>query len=262
MRIVNMNYKAYGYKLPYKMSIPLFGDRNKFGLSPIEDDPCWLAWKENYHFFYENTQKKGVGEIVNNAGYKILNKVNLNGLKVLEVGPGGLFHIKYWEGKPEHYVLVDLDEKFLDTASDKLNKYNIPYEKRITTRNVKGSLPSEDNEFDLIITFYSLEHLDPFETHLDEMLRVLKPGGKIIGAIPAEGGLAWGLGRFLTSRRWLKKNTGINPDKIICWEHPTMADEILNTMNNKMDKHSLKFWPLFVPFIDLNLVIQFVFKKR
>jgi len=90
----------------------------------------------------------------------------------------------------------------------------------------------------------------------------LKPGGKIIGAIPAEGGLAWGLGRYLTSRRWLKKNTNIDPDKIICWEHPTMADEILNAMKDKMALECAKFWPLKVPVIDVNLVIQFVFTKK
>ncbi len=257
-----MSYKTFGHRLPYIISAPLFGDRKRFGLTPVEDDPCWTSWKENYHSFYENTQKKGVGQSVNDAGYKILNTVDMDGLNVLEVGPGGLFHIEHWKGKPEHYVLVDLDEDFLDIASDKLRKHKIPFEKRMTTRSAAGVLPSGDNEFDLIVTFYSLEHLYPFHIHLDEMLRVLKPGGRIIGAIPAEGGLAWGLGRFLTSRRWLKRNTNINPDKIICWEHPTMADEILNIMSKKMDMGCVRFWPLFAPSIDLNLVIKFIFQKR
>ena len=93
------------------------------------------------------------------------------------------------------------------------------------------------------------------------MLRVLRPGGKIVGAIPAEGGLAWGLGRYLTSRRWLKNNTNINPDKIICWEHPTMADEILSCLSDEMDIQKLSYWPLRVPVIDFNLVLKFIFSK-
>jgi len=257
-----MNYKVFGSKLPKILSSRLFGDRKKFGLIPIEDDPCWVEWKSSYHSFYENTQKKGIGQLVNDSGYKVLNKVKMDGLRVLEVGPGGLFHIKDWQGKPEHYVLVDIDEKFLNTAGEKLEKNQVSYEKRITTRSAKGALPSEENEFDLILSFYSFEHLTPFHTHLDEMLRILKPGGKIIGAIPAEGGLAWGLGRYLTSRRWLKKNTTLNPDKIICWEHPTMADEILNAMTDAMAVNCVRFWPLKVPVIDINLVIQFVFTKK
>ena len=41
-----------------------------------------------------------------------------------------------------------------------------------------------------------------------------------------------------------------------------MADEILNTMSRKMDVRCLKFWPFIMPFIDLNLVIQFIFSKK
>ncbi len=105
-----------------------------------------------------------MGQSVNDAGYKILNTVDMDGLNVLEVGPDGLFHIEHWKGKPEHYVLVDLDEDFLDIASDKLRKHKIPFEKRMTTRSAAGVLPSGDNEFDLIVTFYSLEHLSTY-TH-------------------------------------------------------------------------------------------------
>jgi hypothetical protein len=83
-----------------------------------------------------------------------------------------------------------------------------------------------------------------------------------VGAIPCEGGMAWGLGRFLTSRRWLMANTTINPDKLICWEHPNFADFILNTLNKKGLKQHLSFWPFVIPSIDINLIAKFVFKKQ
>jgi hypothetical protein len=92
-------------------------------------------------------------------------------------------------------------------------------------------------------------------------MRVLKKEGKIIGAIPGEGGLTWGAGRFVTSRRWLKKNTTINPDKIICWEHPNFADSILKTMDNTMRQCYISYWPFSIRLIDLNLLIKFVYEK-
>ncbi|MCB1857569.1 MAG: class I SAM-dependent methyltransferase [Gammaproteobacteria bacterium] len=256
-----MRYQAYAQKLPGFMTRPLFGDRNQFGLTPDESDACWKEWTHTYHEFYERTQKQGVGAIINESGYKILESIDLTGLNVLEVGPGGLYHTTYWKGQPNNYVLVDIDKQFLDTAAEKLENLGVASTRRLTDRDASGRLPAEDGEFDLIISFYSLEHLYPFPTHFKEILRVLRPGGQIAGAIPAEGGLAWGLGRFLTSRRWLKRNTRINPDKIICWEHPTLADEILDCLSTHMSQKRLSFWPLQVHSIDFNLVVRFIFQK-
>ena len=112
-----------------------------------------------------------------------------------------------------------------------------------------------------MVSFYSLEHLYPLEPYVAGILRVLKPGGVLIGAIPAEGGLGWGLGRYLTSRRWFKKHTTINPDKLICWEHPNFADHVLTTLDRNMVQQHLGFWPLAVPSIDMNLVIKFIYAK-
>ena len=68
----------------------------------------------------------------------------------------------------------------------------------------------------------------------------LKPDGIIVGAIPAEGGLLWALGRFLTSRQWLHKNTNIDYDKLICWEHPNYADFILKKLDQNFLRSFLK----------------------
>ena len=81
-------------------------------------------------------------------------------------------------------------------------------------------LPFSDNSFDVVISFYCFEHLAPLMEYTDDIRRVLKPGGLLVGAIPCEGGLLCGTGRYFTSRRYLLKNTGINPDKLICWETP------------------------------------------
>lgn len=96
---------------------------------------------------------------------------------------------------------------------------------------------------------------------MSELKRILRPKGIIVGAVPCEGGLAWGLGRFLTSRRYAKR-LGINYDKIICWEHPNFVDKI----KSLLDKNFVKIKSIKKPFpdlpFDLNLIWAFIYQKK
>ncbi|NNM20053.1 MAG: class I SAM-dependent methyltransferase [Gammaproteobacteria bacterium] len=257
-----MKYFTAGYRLPQAIAAPLFGDRARFGLVVQPDDPCWQEWLETYLEFYYATQKKSVGSVVNNAGYRVMKRIDLTGKQVLEIGPGDINHIDCWRGTPEHFVIADIQQEMLNFSSRKLAARGVDHDCSLIERSDRGALPFADEQFDVILSFYSLEHLYPLEPYIEGMLRVLKPGGLLVGAIPAEGGLGWGLGRFLTSRRWFRKNTSINPDKIICWEHPNFADAVLTTLDDKLEKQYLGYWPLAVPSIDINLVLKFVYVKR
>lgn len=238
----------------------LWGARDRYGLKVIENDPCWLEWKDTYTKFYLANQKKGIGTKVNEAGYKIMQEIDLTDKKILEIGAGDISHLKYLRGNPKEYLLADISNSMMDLAKQKLKKYNIINRSILISRN--QPLPIKDRSIDIIVSFYSLEHLYPLSEYLKDILRVLKPGGILIGAIPAEGGLAWGLGRMFTSRRWFKKNTKINPDKIICWEHPNFADQIISQLDDCLIRKKVTFWPLnIIPILDINLVIKYIYKK-
>jgi SAM-dependent methyltransferase len=253
------SYVSLGHKLPEFVSIPLFGDRKQHGKVARIDDLCWLEWQNEMPRFYQATQKQStMGALVNHAGYKVVEKISFHGKRVLEIGPGQLDHIQYWKDRPNHYTLVDIDKTMLEKAEQTLTKMKVNYSSHILDRNNATTLPFEDNSFDMVLSFYSLEHIHPLENSLLEIQRVLKPGGIFAGAIPAEGGFAWGLGRFLTSRRWVKKNMNIDYDKIICWEHPNFADYILNTLGSTFAHLSSEFWPMKIPLIDVNLVCKFI----
>lgn len=255
-------YFTIGHRLPRFISAPLFGDRQQFGLQVQQDDPCWLEWQAAYLDFYYANQKKSVGDVVNTAGYKVMEYVDLIGKRVLEIGPGDLNHHHFWRGKPEVYVLADIQNSMLERSQAKLTSARVNFESHLLERNDGALLPFDPSSFDVVVSFYSLEHLFPLEEYLVEILRVLKTNGLFIGAIPCEGGLAWGGGRFLTSRRWLRSNTTIDPDKIICWEHPNFADGILAALDKFFCKKHLDYWTLKVPAIDLNLVAKFVYEKK
>jgi SAM-dependent methyltransferase len=268
------NHSGIFCKLPACFSVPLFGDRERWGFVPVENDPCWREWTDQvYSAFYYANQKGGVGNYINNAGYGILKGGDLSGMRVLEIGPGEIRHLPQWfpnsfserqgQGRAipyPQYVIADIRQDMLDRSVAVLKNAGLPCETQLLQRS-QTALPFADGEFDRIITFYALEHVYPLGPYLDEMKRILKPGGKLIGAIPAEGGLAWGLGRFLTSRRWLKKNTNIDPDKLICWEHPNFANYILSELSERFDQVCRQYWPFRFPCVDLNLIVNFIYRK-
>ncbi|NCD09501.1 MAG: class I SAM-dependent methyltransferase [Negativicutes bacterium] len=247
--------------LPQSIAVPLWGNRRRWGLSIQPDDPCWREWLNTYADFYRINQRNGVGTLINDAGYQIMAEIDLTNKCVLEVGAGDIRHLRYLQGKPCEYVLTDISSRMMELAQQKLAEKNIVYRAILLERN--QSLPLEDASVDAVVTFYSLEHLYPLRPYLDDLFRVLKPGGLLIGAIPTEGGLAWGIGRMFTSRRWLHNNTNINPDKIICWEHPNFADQIINELDHIFARKTIQYWPLpWLPVYDYNLVLRFCYQKN
>lgn len=246
--------------MPNFLKKRLWGDREKFGLTVDQKDPSWEEWNNIYTEFYESNQRGSIGSKVNDLGYDVLNRVNLKNKNILEIGAGDIRHLNFWKGeKPKKYIIADVSNEMMRIAENKLIASSIEYEKLLISRN--KILPLDDNSIDIVISFYSLEHIYPLDDYLRDILRVLKKDGKIIGAIPAEGGIAWGLGRYLTSRRWFKKNTNINPDKIICWEHPNFSDFIIKKLDSYYKKNFLSYEPFKVPSIDTNLVIKFIYSK-
>lgn len=246
--------------LPKFLKVPLWGDRERWGLSIVVDDFCWQEWQKAYNNFYQKNQREGLGMLVNDAGYQIMKEIDLTGKRVLEIGAGDIRHLEYLQGQPKEYILADISKEMMVIAQNRLQEKRVRHKSILLNRN--QPLPLEDESMDVIISFYSLEHLYPLKPYLDDMNRILKPQGLLVGAIPAEGGLGWGLGRAFTSRRWLKKNTPINPDKIICWEHPNFADDIISTLDKTFVRQKIQLWPFsFLPLLDLNLVIRLLYIK-
>jgi SAM-dependent methyltransferase len=252
---------ALGHRLPI-VKVPLFGDRARFGLESDRIDPMWDEWEEACTAFYTANQRSGLGKTINDAGYRILEQFDFTGKTIVEIGPGYAPHLPYFKTKPAHYIIIDIREEFLTHTAQKLTEMGISHETHLIDPDTPNKLPLPEDAADVLVTFYSLEHLYPLEDFLHEYRRILRPNAHVVGAIPAKGGLAWGLGRFLTSRRWLKRNTQINPEKLICWEHPNFSDHILRSLGTLFQFEKLRYWPLGVPLIDTNLIVSFIAKAR
>jgi SAM-dependent methyltransferase len=249
--------------MPFRTYFPkflnriLFGDRENFGPKPDLQDPDWVCWQKLYADFYKNTQKNRLGNIVNESGYTIFQSVDLTDKVVFELGPGILPHTKFWNGIPKEYIVADIKEDFLAATLSILNDNGIPSSGYI----IDDKIPLPPESCDVVVSFYCLEHIHELRQYLHEINTILKPNGLLIGAIPAEGGVAWGFSRCISTRRYLIKH-GVNPDNITRWEHVNFSDEILKEMNAIFEPVQLSFWPLRLQSIDLNLVIKFIYRKK
>ncbi len=196
--------------------------------------------------------------MVNDAGYSVLRDISLDGLDVCEIGPGTLPHRGFWKGTPANFTAIDTKAEFLAASRERAR---CPFTEIIVNPD-EHQLPLRDESIDLLLSFYSFEHLHPLADYLDEYARLLKPGGRIVGAIPNEGGLAWGLGRFLSSRRWVHANTDIDYDKIICWEHPNFCDTVISELEKRFVAERMsRFPPIGFPSRNLTLLTRFIFRN-
>ena len=108
--------------------------------------------------------------------------------KVLDVGCGEGRHIfgSLQEYTDVHCVGLDQDIPSLNKCKEGLDFF-----KELNTRStvfMQGSvykLPFEENSFDLVICSEVLEHLDDYHAAIDEIYRVLKPGGKFLPSVPS-----------------------------------------------------------------------------
>ena len=118
------------------------------------------------------------------------------GDRVLELGCGnGLI----WKGRGDliakcgELILSDFSEGMLESAKEALSDYeNIRYE----VIDIQY-IPFEDNSFDVVIANMMLYHVPDIDRALNEVARVLKPGGKFYAATYGETNVMPCVGRML-----------------------------------------------------------------
>ena len=97
---------------------------------------------------------------------------------VLEVGSGEGYGIMELAPKADHYIAVD---KYNTEISDELKLENNITFIQTEVPPLKGI---EDNSVDFVVTFQVIEHIEDDKMFLQEIYRVLKPGGKVILTTP------------------------------------------------------------------------------
>ena len=102
------------------------------------------------------------------------------GLKVLDVSSGrGTQSIFYAKEFGVDVTGVDISEEMVKTAADNAEKAGLSHKVQFMLGDSQ-CLPFEDNTFDVVINECAVGIPDDSQKVLDEMVRVVKPGGRIL----------------------------------------------------------------------------------
>jgi phosphatidylethanolamine/phosphatidyl-N-methylethanolamine N-methyltransferase len=220
----------------------------------MNEDPMWLRWQEQapliYDEIYYNTNP--VVSFVNRFGHTWLERgygPDLHFNDVLEVGAGTGEHLGYVRHSYNRYHLTDLNPRLLAEA----RKRNSGNSRVIFEQRDALKLDYPDASFDRLISVYNLEHLPNPHLVLKEWRRVLRPGATLSLAIPTEGGWAWNLGRYLTTRRYFRRK-GLDLDYIIAREHINACYRLVSLIRHYFPKREESWFPMRAPLPDVNLI--------
>ncbi len=99
--------------------------------------------------------------------------------QVLEIGTGGGYGVEMIASKADRFVTIDKFEN--DNVALLVNANKQVSFLKMTVPPLSGIA---DNSFDFVITFQVIEHIKNNQFFLQEIHRVLKPGGKLIVTTP------------------------------------------------------------------------------
>jgi ubiquinone/menaquinone biosynthesis C-methylase UbiE len=75
---------------------------------------------------------------------------------------------------------MDISEEAVEFARTQYNASNATY----SVANAQELTTISDGEFDVVVSFETIEHLQDVEAYLDEMKRILRPGGVFVVSTP------------------------------------------------------------------------------
>jgi ubiquinone/menaquinone biosynthesis C-methylase UbiE len=108
---------------------------------------------------------------------KMMEFDNFKGKKVLEIGCGlGTDLLQFARGGAD-VTGVDLTPASIDLVKKRFAMYGLPARAQVGDAE---RLPFSDNSFDVVYSFGVLHHTPNTQKAIDEVYRVVKPGGRII----------------------------------------------------------------------------------
>ena len=143
-------------------------------------DPCGLSGAQDLKVgtgpFYERVDTHRYGEHVPWMLSR-LEFTRFAGKKLLEVGFGMGTDLFQFASAGALVSGVDLSATHLQIARRRFSLYGVPADLRLADAE---ELPFEDGVFDAVYTFGVLHHTPNTQKAVEEIYRVLKPGGRAI----------------------------------------------------------------------------------
>lgn len=213
------------------------------------------------HFWHERlASNKAFGLLEKfNHQYPVTNKP-FQFTSTLEIGAGlgeHLYHERLSDAQRSNYVPVELRLNMVERIRERFPDVSA------VQGDCQKRLNFPDGSFDRILAIHVLEHLPNLPATIKEMYRLCnKEIGLFSIVIPCEGGLAYGLARFVSSEQMFRRRYGQSYKWCIDSEHISIPDEIIREVSRYFDIVHQEFFPLKVPVVSLNLVIGMTFKPK
>lgn len=241
-----------GRELPWENGVLDARPRQGLRMPRMYQDKDYLrwneSWQEGHDYCYETG---GLLSWVQGAGHRAIAAWRRGETcgAMLDVGCGDGAHLGY-AGAVRTYVGLDLDQGGLERLGP---RRPAPIEALHAVRGDAYTLPFADRAFDAVVSVYSLEHLVYLDLALEEVRRVLAPGGSFYASVPNEGGLAWGLGRRLTTARRFNSQT-FDYDRAVAIEHVNCVWQIERAVRRHFSDVAWRRFPVPLPIRHCNLV--------
>jgi SAM-dependent methyltransferase len=187
-----------------------------------------------------------------NHGYPVRTAVQG---RTLEIGAGNGEHLRYENLDTQRYFALELRETLASTLRARFPEVNV------LVGDCENRIDVPDRFFDRVVAIHVLEHLPNLPKALDEVARVLSPGGTFSVVIPCEGGLLYSLGREFSSKRIFEKRYGVDYGWMISYDHVNRADEILEELSARFVFEDRTYFPFRVPSVNANLVVGLTLRR-
>jgi demethylmenaquinone methyltransferase/2-methoxy-6-polyprenyl-1,4-benzoquinol methylase len=158
-----------------KKEVKPYGDSNKSKKEEVAEMFNNISGKYDFlnHFL-----SLGIDKIWRRKAVKMLQPVNPS--RILDIATGtGDFAIESLSLNPAEIIGIDISEGMLAKGREKMVKRKVDH---IISMRLGDSedLPFEDNYFDALTVGFGVRNFQNLEKGLAEMLRVVRPGGKLI----------------------------------------------------------------------------------
>jgi demethylmenaquinone methyltransferase/2-methoxy-6-polyprenyl-1,4-benzoquinol methylase len=161
--------------LPHDTIVP-FGDENKSKKEQVAEMFDQIAFRYD---FLNRFLSGGIDVRWRKKAIRELQSIQPK--KVLDVATGtadvALMTYKYLQ--PDEIIGIDISNGMLEIGRQKVARLGL--EKIITLQQADSeALPFPDNQFDAITVAFGVRNFQQLRVGLSEMLRVLRPGGKLV----------------------------------------------------------------------------------
>jgi SAM-dependent methyltransferase len=175
--------------------------------------------------------------------------------RTLELGAGSGAHLAFEPLERQDYHCLELRESM---AVEIRRRFPMA---TTVIGDCQKQIPYENHFFDRVVAIHVLEHLPDLPSAMDEIVRVLQPGGLFSVVLPCDPGLAYEFARKISAERLFRSRYRIPYRWLARREHINSPAEILQQIERAFTVFDRAYFPLIVRIVNLNLCIGLTARK-